>query len=307
MSRIGKQPITVPSGVDVTLDGSHVTVKGPKGTLERDVPGDITVAPGGRRRSLVERPDDERENRALHGLTRSLVNNMVVGVSDGSAKELEIVGVGYRATAAGPRPRSTSPLGFCHPVTVDAPEGITFEVPAPDPHHRARASTRSSSARSPPTSARSASPSPTRARASATPASACCARPARRRSSDEERSQRCTNRQVARDRRHRRVRKKVRGTAERPRLAVFRSNKHIYAQVIDDVHGRTLAAASTVETDVRAAPTGNVAAAKQVGKLVGERAKAAGVDTVVFDRGGFLYHGRVAGIADAAREAGLEF
>ena len=111
----------------------------------------------------------------------------------------------------------------------------------------------------------------------------------------------------ARIRRHRRVRKQVRGTIQRPRLAVFRSNKHISAQVIDDVAGRTLASASTVETSVATSGTGNVDAATEVGRLVAERAKAAGVDKVVFDRGGFLYHGRVAAVADAAREAGLEF
>jgi large subunit ribosomal protein L18 len=110
----------------------------------------------------------------------------------------------------------------------------------------------------------------------------------------------------ARLRRHRRVRKKVRGTAERPRLAVFRSNKHISAQVIDDVTGRTLAAASTIEPDLRSGTTGNTDAATAVGRLVAERAKAAGVTRVVFDRGGFLYHGRVAAVADAARDAGLE-
>ena len=114
--------------------------------------------------------------------------------------------------------------------------------------------------------------------------------------------------QVARERRHHRVRKHVRGTAERPRLAVFRSNKHITVQVIDDVAGRTLAAASTVEGDLRTGgPTGNKTAAATVGRLVAERAKAAGVSKVVFDRGGNLYHGRVAAVADAAREAGLEF
>ena len=113
--------------------------------------------------------------------------------------------------------------------------------------------------------------------------------------------------QLARKRRHFRVRKHIRGTAERPRLAVFRSNKHITAQVIDDVAGRTLAAASTVEADLRSGPTANKEAATSVGKLVAERAKAAGVTKVVFDRGGNLYHGRVAAVADAAREAGLEF
>ena len=111
-----------------------------------------------------------------------------------------------------------------------------------------------------------------------------------------------------RKRRQHRVRKKVVGTAERPRLAVFRSNAHISAQVIDDSSGRTLAAAATVEKDLRGGGgTGNRAAAATVGRLVAERAKAAGVTRVVFDRGGFLYHGRVAALADAAREAGLEF
>ena len=109
----------------------------------------------------------------------------------------------------------------------------------------------------------------------------------------------------ARLRRQRRVRKKVSGSAERPRLAVFRSNKNITVQVIDDRSGRTLAAASSTEAEFTGA-TG-IATAQKVGKVVAERAKAAGIDQVVFDRGGFLYHGRVAALADAAREAGLEF
>ncbi|MGD0378385.1 MAG: 50S ribosomal protein L18 [Acidimicrobiales bacterium] len=108
-------------------------------------------------------------------------------------------------------------------------------------------------------------------------------------------------------RRHARVRKHVAGTASRPRLAVFRSGRHISAQVIDDTVGRTLAAASTVESSLRSATGGNVAAATAVGKLVADRAKSAGVTQVVFDRGGFRYHGRVAALADAAREGGLEF
>ena len=111
----------------------------------------------------------------------------------------------------------------------------------------------------------------------------------------------------SRIRRHRRVRKKVMGSAERPRLAVFRSNKHISAQVIDDVVGRTLASASTHESDLRTGGTSNKDAAGRVGRLLAERARAAGVERVVFDRGGFLYHGRVAAVAEAAREAGLEF
>ena len=129
MSRIGRSPIPVPSGVEVAVADGHVTVKGPQGTLERDLPGEITV----RQEDgtlLVERPNDERHNRALHGLTRSLVANMVTGVTAGFSKELEIVGVGYRATPRGPNQIELA-LGFSHPVTVDAPGGIAFEVPQP--------------------------------------------------------------------------------------------------------------------------------------------------------------------------------
>ncbi|MBW3668352.1 MAG: 50S ribosomal protein L6 [Actinobacteria bacterium] len=129
MSRIGRNPIPVPSGVEVTLADRHVVVKGPQGTLERDLPGEITVRQEDST-LLVERPDDQRHNRALHGLTRSLVNNMVTGVATGFTKELEIVGVGYRATAQGPTKIELA-LGFSHPVTVDAPPGISFEVPVP--------------------------------------------------------------------------------------------------------------------------------------------------------------------------------
>jgi large subunit ribosomal protein L6 len=129
MSRIGKAPINVPSGVDVAVDDGMVTVKGPNGTLTRPIPGAITVRQDGEV-LLVERPDDERENRALHGLTRTLVANMVQGVTGGFAKELEIVGVGYRAEAQGPSKLRLA-LGYSHPVLVDAPDGITFEVPAP--------------------------------------------------------------------------------------------------------------------------------------------------------------------------------
>ena len=107
--------------------------------------------------------------------------------------------------------------------------------------------------------------------------------------------------------RHRRVRKKLAGTTERPRLAIHRSGKNIYAQVIDDVTGKTLAAASTLDKSLRKESGANVEAAKKVGTAVAEAAKKAGVNTVVFDRGGFLYHGRVAALADAAREAGLKF
>ncbi len=111
----------------------------------------------------------------------------------------------------------------------------------------------------------------------------------------------------SRTRRHRRVRKKIQGTAERPRLAVYRSNRHIVAQLIDDTSGHTIVSASTTEAELRSGPTGNVAGAAAAGKLIAERAKEKNITAVVFDRGGFRYHGRVAALADSAREAGLEF
>jgi len=132
MSRIGQAPITVPAGVDIDIDGHHITVKGPKGTLSRTIAPSIAVSQLTDDQGVgvlqVTRPDDDRNNRALHGLTRSLINNMVVGVTDGFKKNLEIVGVGYRAEAQGPNAIRLA-LGFSHPVNIKAPEGVTFEVP----------------------------------------------------------------------------------------------------------------------------------------------------------------------------------
>jgi large subunit ribosomal protein L6 len=129
MSRIGKSPITVPSGVTISIVNDQISVKGSKGTLARSIPGGIIVREEGST-LVVERPNEERMSKALHGLTRTLVSNMVVGVSTGFTKELEIQGVGYRATAQSPKKLELA-LGFSHPVYVEAPEGIEFEVPAP--------------------------------------------------------------------------------------------------------------------------------------------------------------------------------
>ncbi len=128
MSRIGKAPITVPSGVTVTIDGQSIAVKGPKGELSRTVSDLISVRQDGDT-LVVERSGDDRDARAQHGLVRSLVQNMVTGVTDGFQKDLEIVGVGYRAQAKGKGLELS--LGFSHPVVVDAPDGITFNVPQP--------------------------------------------------------------------------------------------------------------------------------------------------------------------------------
>jgi large subunit ribosomal protein L6 len=129
MSRIGRLPIPVPTGVDVEIDGRAVTVKGPKGTLSHTVAEPIEIIRGEDGTLQVSRPNDERQNRALHGLSRTLVANMVVGVTDGYTKILEIVGTGYRVQARGSDLEFA--LGFSHPVVVPAPEGITFTVETP--------------------------------------------------------------------------------------------------------------------------------------------------------------------------------
>ena len=130
MSRIGRMPVVIPSGVDDAIDGPLVTVKGPKGTLSHTVVTPITVAKGEDGALAVTRPDDERESRARHGLTRTLVNNMVIGVTDGYEKKLEIVGVGYRVLSKGPTQLEFQ-LGYSHSITFNAPEGITFTVDGP--------------------------------------------------------------------------------------------------------------------------------------------------------------------------------
>ena len=129
MSRIGNKPITVPSGVEVKLDGIHITVKGPKGTLEKDLHSNMKVTIDGNI-IKVERPDDEPYNRSLHGLTRTLINNMIEGVLNEYKRELEINGVGYRAQKQGTK--LVMNLGYSHPVEMDAPEGITYDVPNPN-------------------------------------------------------------------------------------------------------------------------------------------------------------------------------
>ena len=129
MSRIGKLPVTVPSGVDVTIEGRKVTVKGPKGTLSHTVIEPITVERGDDGAIVVNRPDDERRSKAYHGLSRTLVNNLVVGVTSGYEKKLEIHGVGYRVALKGSNLEFA--LGFSHPVVIEPPEGITFAVESP--------------------------------------------------------------------------------------------------------------------------------------------------------------------------------
>ena len=207
MSRIGRQPIPVPAGVTVAIEPERVTVNGPKGELSERIHRDITVEQVGRRDRASRRPTDRGEHRALHGLTRTLVANMVQGVTDGFEKRLEIQGVGYRAQLRG-RDLELA-LGYSHPVSVKAPDGIEFEVPQPTRivvTRRLQAAGRRDGRAS---SASSASPSPTRARGSATRASTSPGRSV----SEHDRADQARS---ARLKRRRRVRAKVRGTARAP-------------------------------------------------------------------------------------------
>ena len=265
MSRIGRMPIAVPAGVTVDIaENNKVTVKGPKGTLERVLPAEMEIKVEGTELT-VSRPNDLKKMKSLHGLTRSLLNNMVIGVTDGFEKKLEVNGVGYRASKAGKV--LTLNLGYSHPVEMTDPEGIetvlegqnVIIVKGIDKESRKMVSKES--------------------------------------------------RQKVRVKKHRRIRNHLSGTAQRPRLAVFRSNNHMYAQIIDDTVGNTLVSASTLEKAVKAEieKTNNVDAAAYLGTVIAKRAIEKGINTVVFDRGGFIYHGKIAALADAAREAGLEF
>ena len=313
MSRIGRLPIAVPSGVDVTIEGRRVTVNGPKGTLSRELHPDMTVSREDDK-IVVTRPTEQKTHKQLHGLTRTLVNNMVVGVTDGYRKGLEITGVGYRAVKVGEKLQLS--LGYSHQIEIEPPPGHQRSSSRTRPASRSSASTRSWSARSPPRSARPASPSPTRARASATPASRSAARPAR-----PARSAARSNRQHRRNEHDDAGRQPRRRTTQAPRpdppppggdrvaaapRGLPEQQPHLRAG-----HRRRLRADAGDRLDGREGASRLQATkteeAASVGQLVAERAKSAGVERVVFDRAGFRYHGRIKSLADAAREAGLEF
>lgn len=181
MSRIGKQPVPVPAGVDVTIDGQNLSVKGPKGTLALEVAEPITVSRNDDGAIVVSRPDDERRSRSLHGLSRTLVANLVTGVTEGYVTKMEIFGVGYRVQLKGSNLEFA--LGYSHPVVIEAPEGITFAVETPR-SSRSRVSTSRRSARSRPTSVACVARTRTRVRVCATRVSRSAARSERQVSSN---------------------------------------------------------------------------------------------------------------------------
>ncbi len=301
MSRVGKKPVAIPSGVTATVEGQIVKLKGPKGALAVALHGDVAAMVQGSEVKVDPRADTKRA-RAMWGTYRSLLANAMTGVTKGFERRLEISGVGYRATLQGKNLQVQ--LGYSHDIVYPIPEGITIAVPRPtevvvsgiDEQKVGHVAAVIRAFRKPePYKGKGVKYAneyifrkegkKKRERAMATVADRTLRRTAK-------------------------VRRKVRRAAGmRARLTVFRTSQHIYAQVIDDANSQTVVSASSLEKEMRGGlKTGaNIEAAKAVGKRLAERATAKGIKEVVFDRGGYLYHGRVKALADAAREGGLNF
>ena len=302
MSRVGKKPVPVPSGVTATVDGQMVKVKGTKGELSFVVPEEVSVALADGAVAVNPR-DESKTARAKWGMSRAQVANLVEGVSKGFEKRLEINGVGYKAAVAGKVLKLS--LGYSHDIDYAIPAGVTITTPRPtevvvagiDKQVVGQTAAEIREYRG---------PEPYKGKGVKYSDEFIF-----RKEGKKKKGRRImAEKKGAEDRRKARVRRAIKKAANgRPRLSVFRSSKQIYAQVIDDVRGHTVASASTLEADVKGKlKTGaTVDAAKEVGKLVAERAVQAGVKQVIFDRSGYLYHGRVKALADAAREGGLDF
>ena len=300
MSRIGRMPIAVPAGVTVEIaENNHVTVKGPKGTLERTLPSEMDIKLEGEE-VVVTRPNDLKKMKSLHGLTRTLIHNMVVGVTEGYTKTLEVNGVGYRASKAGKK--LTLNLGYSHPVEMEDPEGLESEVQ--DNKIIIKGIDKEKVGQYAAEIRDKRRPEPYKGKGIKYADEVI-----RRKVGSGQVMVSKKSRTEVRVKKHNRMRNHLAGTAQRPRLAVFRSNNHMYAQIIDDTVGNTLVSASTLDKDIKAEleKTNNVDAAAKLGTVIAKKALDKGISTVVFDRGGFIYAGKVKALAEAAREAGLDF
>jgi len=307
MSRVGSKTIEVPDKVKVAIADNHVSVEGPKGKLEMDMPSRTTVSQDENVLS-VARDGDDREAKAMHGLGRSLLNNMVVGVSEGYVKKLEINGVGFKAAVSGNT--VTMNLGYSHPIKYDLPNQVTVSVDkdtnvtieGPDKQKVGLVAAE----------LRGFYPVEPYKGKGVKYAGEYIRRKEgktvqyflRRRRIARPWEMRADKKRVLMKRRRWRIRKKVVGTVERPRMSVRFTNKNIYVQFIDDDAGNTLASVSTRAKSVDGLAA-NTAGAGEIGKLAGEAAKSAGIKTVVFDRSGARFHGKIKALADAARKAGI--
>ena len=285
MSRIGKLPITIPAGVTVTLKENVVNVKGPKGEMSQFVDPSINVEIADGHVVLTENEnallDNLKQRHAFHGLYRALINNMVIGVSQGYKKELELVGVGYRASNNGNI--IDFALGYTHNIFLQLPPEVKVETK----------------------SERNKNPLIILESCDKQLLGQVCSkiRSFRKPEPYKGKGIKFVGEIERRIKIKYRVRNKISGTPERPRMSVFRSNKQIYVQIIDDLNGKTLAAASSLGMEACAKKE----QAAKVGELIAKKAQEAGITTVVFDRNGYLYHGRVKEVADAARNGGLKF
>jgi large subunit ribosomal protein L6 len=311
-SRVGKRPIDVPKGVSVTLKDGVVEVKGPKGSLSRPVPAGVVAKIEGAQVSVV---GDSQNDRAacIQGTFRAHLANMIKGAAEGYTRMLELVGTGYRAEVKGSVLHLA--LGLSHPVVFALPGDIKAQVPADskgtliiltgsDKDQMGQTAATLRSFRPPePYGGKGVRYKDENIRRKAGKASA-------KGGKGGGKGGKLTMAKLeGRERRKLRIRKKITGTSERPRLSVFRSAKHIYAQVIDDTTGKTLAHASTLSEAIQGDlnEANKTEAARAVGRLIAKLCKDKNITQVVFDRNGYMYHGRVVALAEGAREGELGF
>ena len=294
MSRIGRQPIPVPAGVTVAIEPERSASTGPRANSPSASTRDIEVTQDGEQ-LLVTRPTDRGEHRALHGLTRSLVANMVEGVTAGYEKRLEIQGVGYRAQLKGKNLELA--VGYSHPVPIAAPDGIEFEVPQPT-RVVVKGISKQLVGETAAIIRKQRPPEPYKGKGIRYEGEYVAAqgRQARMTVAHARRTA-ASNAAAACARRSRAPR-------SAPRISVFRSNRGISAQLVDDVD-RPHAGGRATGTSPSCARWPKPERTKRAGELLAERAKAAGVSEAVFDRGGYRYHGHVRAFAEAIREAGI--
>ncbi len=301
MSRIGKLPIQIPSGVTITVDSDFVTVSSSKGTLQQFMMPGIDVTVDGNV-VTVTRQSEEREHRSKHGLMRTLVSNMVVGITDGFTKQLEINGVGFRAAVQGSVIKMQ--LGFSHEVVYNLPQGVSAvmeqNIMTISGINKQQVGQVAAEIRA------LKKPEPYKGKGIKY-VTERIVRKSGKSGKDKQVSSmsELTRKKLNRAQRAHRVRATVHGSLERPRLVLRITNMHISAQVVNDDAQKTLASATTVGSKKATGTMTEKAAV--LGAEIAKKAKAAKVTAVVLDRGSRLYHGRVKAFADAARKEGLEF
>ena len=306
MSRIAKYPVPVPQGVEATISAGQIAVKGPLGSLTQDLNGDVVVRQEDGQLTFAV-ANDSRQAKAMSGTLRALVANMVTGVSKGFERRLNLVGVGFRAQVQGDALKLQ--LGFSHDIVHEMPAGIKVECPT-QTEIVIKGSNKQVVGQVAAEIRAYREPEPYKGKGVRYADERVIIKETKKKLA--RRQGRIMDKKISRLRRAVATRRKI-SELRVHRLSIYRSNLHIYANIISPEGDRVLVSASTLEPEVRKELAGknvnggNTAAAGLVGKRVAEKAKAAGIELVAFDRSGFRYHGRVKALADAAREAGLKF